>query len=111
MNALPQCGHEAPIAWGYEGELVFHVSRDSTAIEAREKPAPKLAEVKEKRRVERQLQMGSAGMIADLPRLLCRDQARRQGLQDAHMDRLQAAHRRRRRRHPDQLPSDLGVAA
>ena len=59
-----------------------HVSRDLTAIEAREKPAPKPAKakhkrgrprkgeekVKEKRHVERQLQMGLPKMIADLPR-------------------------------------------
>ena len=35
---LPNRIHEALIREGYEGELVGHISRDSTAIEDREKP-------------------------------------------------------------------------
>ena len=82
-GALPQRAHEALIAWGYEGELVVHVSRDSTAIEAREKATPKPVEEKPKRkrgrprkgekrekeksRVELQLRMTLPDMIADLP--------------------------------------------
>ena len=34
--------HEALIARSYGGELVGHISRDSTAIEAREKPIKKV---------------------------------------------------------------------
>jgi transposase len=43
-SSLPQRVHEALIAKSYEGELVGHISRDSTAIEAREKPVKKSAE-------------------------------------------------------------------
>ena len=68
-----------------DGHLVEHISRDATAIEAREKPAPKPkaakpkrrkrgrprkgeARAKEPRRLERQLTMSLPQMLADLPR-------------------------------------------
>ncbi len=41
---LPNRIHMALIKKGYEGELVGHISRDSTAIEARQKPVPKKKE-------------------------------------------------------------------
>ena len=74
-----------------DGHLVEHISRDATAIEAREKPAPKPkaakpkaakpkrrrkrgrprkgeARAKEPSRLERQLTMSLPQMLADLPR-------------------------------------------
>ena len=67
-----------------DGHLVEHISRDATAIEAREKPAPKAAKPKRRRkpgrphkgearakepsRLERQLTMSLPQMLADLPR-------------------------------------------
>ena len=82
---LPERVHEAFIKKSYEGELVGHNSRDSTAIEAREKPvkkaaAPKVAakrgrpkhgeeRVKPLTRIERQASgMGLAEMLNDLPK-------------------------------------------
>ena len=38
---LPTRIHETFIEQGYAGEVVGHISRDSTAIEARERPVPK----------------------------------------------------------------------
>jgi hypothetical protein len=40
---LPERVHEALIDRSYAGEIVGHISRDSTAIEAREKPIKKAA--------------------------------------------------------------------
>ena len=77
--------HETLIARTMDGHLVEHISRDATAIEAREKPAakPKAEEPKERRkrgrprkgeerskepsRLERQLTMSLPQMLADLP--------------------------------------------
>jgi hypothetical protein len=86
-SALPCRLHEALIKGSYEDRLVGHLSRDSTAIEAREKPVksaspapapakrkrgrPKKGEVvkkKEPRRIERQATMSLAEMLADLPK-------------------------------------------
>ena len=83
-SALPCSLHEALIKRSYEERLVGHLSRNSTAIEAREKPVksaapapskrkrgrPKKGEVvakKEPRRIERQAAMSLAEMLADLP--------------------------------------------
>ena len=78
--------HETLIARTMDGHLVEHISRDATAIEAREKPAPKPKAAKPKRRrkrgrprkgeeqakepsrLERQLTMNLPQMLADLPR-------------------------------------------
>ena len=77
--------HETLIARTMDGHLVEHISRDATAIEAREKPAPKPKAAKPKRRkrgrprkgeeqakepsrLERQLTMSLPQMLADLPR-------------------------------------------
>jgi len=82
--------HEALIKRTHEDRLVGHISRDATAIEAREKPLktaaseastsdqppkrkrgrPRKGEVvekKEPRRLERQADMSLAEMLADLP--------------------------------------------
>jgi len=83
-SQLPERVHEAFIKKSYEGEIVGHNSRDSTAIEAREKPLkkepiqkiavkrgrPKQGEVRIKplTRIERQASgMGLADMLNDLP--------------------------------------------
>ncbi len=81
---LPGRLHEALIEETQGGRLVGHVSRDSTAIEAREKPVkwpapekpkrkrgrPKKGEARPKapRRLERQAEMSLSEMLADLPR-------------------------------------------
>jgi Transposase DDE domain/Transposase domain (DUF772) len=83
-SELPTRVHEALIKRTHEDRLVGHISRDSTAIEAREKPVqvaapempkrkrgrPKKGEVveKEPRRLERQATMSLAEMIDDLPK-------------------------------------------
>ena len=84
-SALPCRLHEALIKHSYEDRLVGHLARDSTAIEAREKPVksaapapskrkrgrPRKGEVvakKEPRRIERQATMSLAEMLADLPK-------------------------------------------
>ena len=85
-SGLPGRVHEALIARTHKDRLVGHISRDATAIEAREKPVepahpatkipkrkrgrPKKGEVaakKEPRRLERQAGMTLAEMLADLP--------------------------------------------
>lgn len=83
---LPARAHEALIKATHKDRLVGHISRDATAIEAREKPArtapatktpkrkrgrPKKGETppaKEPRRLERQAGMNLAQMLADLPK-------------------------------------------
>ena len=77
--------HETLIARTMDGHLVEHISRDATAIEAREKPQPKRKGAKPKQRkrgrprkgeerakeasrLERQLTMTLPQMLADLPR-------------------------------------------
>jgi hypothetical protein len=85
-SALPACVHEALIKTTHAERLVGHIARDSTAIDARERPAPKPAPTapkrkrgrrrkdeappppKEPRRLERQSAMTLAEMLADLPR-------------------------------------------
>ena len=77
--------HETLIARTMDGHLIEHISRDATAIEAREKAAAKPKAAKPKRRkrgrprkgearakepsrLERQLTMSLPQMLADLPR-------------------------------------------
>ena len=85
-SALPSRLHEALIEHTLHDHLVGHLSRDSTAIEGREKPTPKPPQPakpkrkrgrprkgeqrppKEPRRLQRQPQMTLAQMIEDLPR-------------------------------------------
>jgi hypothetical protein len=89
-SALPSRVHEALIKMTHKDRLVGHISRDATAIEAREKPVravptapetpkrkrgrPKKGAVvakKEPRRLERQAGMTLAEMLADLPTACC----------------------------------------
>ena len=87
-DELPTRVHEALIKKSYEGELIGHISRDSTAIDAREKPENKKAKVvadnkprkrgrskkgeertKEPTRLEKQIAgMGLSEMLGDLPK-------------------------------------------
>ena len=81
-SALPSRLHQALIERTHAERLVGHVSRDSTAIEAREKPAAMPGKPKRRRgrprkgeeapprrrRLERQLDMTLEEMLADLPR-------------------------------------------
>jgi hypothetical protein len=84
-SALPWRVHEALIAQTHKDRLVGHISRDSTAIEARERPVKAAASEKPKfkrgrprkgekrpekelRRLERQPGMSREAMLADLPR-------------------------------------------
>jgi len=84
-SALPSRVHDALIVQTHKDRLVGHISRDSTAIEARENPVkvavpekpkykpgrPRKGEKrpeKEVRRLERQPGMSLAAMLADLPR-------------------------------------------
>ena len=87
-SALPSRLHEALIKETHADRLVGHISRDSTAIEAREKPAkpdrpapveqpkrkrgrPRKGDIRPAeppRRIERQLGMSLTAMLADLPR-------------------------------------------
>jgi len=83
-SELPARVHAALIKKTYADRLVGHISRDSTAIEVREKPVkvaapdkpkrkrgrPKKGEevVKEPRRLEHQANMTLAEMLADLPK-------------------------------------------
>jgi hypothetical protein len=84
-SGLPGRAHEALMKQTHKDRLVGHISRDATAIEAREKPArsapaaemqkrkrgrPKKGEAapaKEPRRLERQVNMTLTAMLADLP--------------------------------------------
>ena len=119
--------HETLIARTMDGHLVEHISRDATAIEAREKAAPKPKAAKPKRRRKAAPQGRGAGEGAkpagtatdDEPSadaggpaegLRCRHQAQRQGPYHL-LDRVQAARRHGRWRDPHQLHHDLGIDA
>jgi hypothetical protein len=87
-SALPSRLHQALIKETHADRLAGHISRDSTAIEAREKPAkpdrpgpveqpkrkrgrPRKGDIRHAdppRRIERQLGMSLTAMLADLPR-------------------------------------------
>ena len=76
--------HESLIKDSYEGEIVGHLSRDSTIVEARSKPVKKVKDdkpkrkrgrpkkgeeiVKEPTRLERQTKMNVTEMLDDLPK-------------------------------------------
>lgn len=89
-SALPEKVHEALIEENYADQLIGHISRDSSEIEAREKPEkvekveepshqtkypvgrPKAGEVRplpEPTRIERQQEMTLDEMLADLPKV------------------------------------------
>ena len=87
-SRLPERVHEALIRKSYAGAIVGHISRDSTAIDAREKPVKKVAKteeentpkkrgrpkkgeerIKEPTRLERQIAgMSLTEMLDDLPK-------------------------------------------
>ena len=72
QSELPARVHEAVIEQYQRPRLVGHISRDATAINAREKAAKKVkvAKVKgEPTRLERQQKMTLAEMLADLPKV------------------------------------------
>jgi len=90
ISELPQRMHAALIAATQKERLIGHISRDSTAIEAREKPAPAAVAIKpvaaakrkpgrprkgeivsppEPRRIDRQREMMLEEMLGELPRL------------------------------------------
>ena len=87
QSRLPERMHEALVEESLSDELIGHVSRDSTAIEAREKPAPKPEadktpkrkrgrprkgeeKTKEPSRLEQQVNgMSLDEMLAELPKL------------------------------------------
>ena len=121
--------HETLIARTMDSHLVEHISRDATAIDAREKPAAE-AEGSE---AEAAAQAGAApqgrgagegaepaGTATDdepsaddggpAEGLRCRHQAQRQGPYHL-LDRVQAARRHRRWRDPHQLHHDICVDA
>ena len=95
---LPGRLHEALLDRTLKGHLAGHVSRDSTAIGGRESPAPKPGAAG----------VDDAGGDAGGPAegLRHRRQAQRQGA-SGELDRLQAAHRRHRRRDSGQLSTDV----
>jgi transposase len=78
---IPQRAHEAVVKYYYQDQIVGHISKDSTAIEAREKPVKKKKEKKvkkekraskgsvEKTRIQKQIMgtMTLEQMIKDLP--------------------------------------------
>lgn len=80
QSELPQRVHAALIEQAYQGRLVGHISRDATAIEAREKPQPKVVakpasrkknrKPEEMSRIERQSLPGTSlpQMLEELPR-------------------------------------------
>ena len=89
-SQLPQRMHAALIEATQKERLIGHISRDSTAIEVREKPAPAAVEIKpvaadkrkpgrpkkgeivpppEPRRIDRQREMTLEQMLGELPRL------------------------------------------
>ena len=104
-----------------------HISRDATAIAAREKPAPKAAKPKKARRrgrprkgeeratepsrLERQLTMTLPQMLEDLPKSCDIGMKKNAKGAGREVDRLQTAHRHGRWRDPHQLGADLGVDA
>ena len=126
-SALPGRVHEALIKRTHEERIVGHISRDATAIEAREKPVtlvppqkpkrqrgrPRKGEVveKEAKRLERQGTMSLTQMLADLPTHCAVVQQAKCERAYRQLDRLQAASRCCRRRDPHQRPADLGLLA
>ena len=122
-SSLPGRLHEALVIGILGDHLVGHVSRDATAIEAREKPvrkAPKAAKPKPGRerqrkgehrprepgRLERQRSMTLPEMLAELPQS-CNAGSKR----NASLGRLEAAHQFSRRRYTRELHPDFRVDA
>lgn len=84
ISELPKLVHNSIITRVYQGKIVGHVSRDSTAIEAREKPLAKKQKIrkpgkrgrpkkgeevpKEPKRLDKQLTMNQKELLDDLPK-------------------------------------------
>lgn len=71
-DSVPNRVHEALVRLHYEGRLVGHVSRDSTAIPAREKAVGRLESDKARQKKPKRLEQQAAGMsldqmLSDLP--------------------------------------------
>ena len=125
---LPGRMHEALVTSALETTIVGHVSRDSTAIEAREKPAPKPRKdekpkrrrgrprkgeevVKEEKRLDRQLHMDLPEMLADLPKQCDRGTKRNARGHTVSWNGYKLHIDAARRRHPARMSFDLGVDA
>ena len=128
-SKLANLAHDALVKEYLADELLGHVSRDSTAIIGREKPAKKVKESKKprkrgrpakgeqpepvaKKRLDRQVNLSAAEAILDLP--TCCDppryQEKCQGLQNV-LERLQAAFGYKRCGNANQRPCHLGLGA
>ena len=126
-SELPGRLHTALIERTLAGHLAGHVSRDSTALPAREQPARKPKKSKQKRkrgrprkgaerpkeprRLERQVSMTLEAMLADLPTACDRGVKRNaKGHQESwngyklHIDAIDGG-------AAGELPADLGLAA
>ena len=66
-SRLPERMHEAVVKAAFEETIVGHISRDSTAIDVREKPEPKDGKAKRPSRLQRQLRMDRDTMLDELP--------------------------------------------
>jgi hypothetical protein len=116
-SELPSRVHEALIKRTHKERLVGHISRDATAIEAREKPVKVEATEKparkrgrpKKGRLERQADMSLPEMLSDLPKH-CAVGTKRNA--KGHTTSWkQAASRCRRWRYSHQRPLDLRLIA
>src|SRR6202162_1608196 len=112
-SELPVRLHEALIKRSHEDRLVGHISRDATAIEAREKPvttaAPEASTSAQPPKRKRGRPKKGEG-VRPSDALCGRNQAQRQGPYDK-LDRLQAASRCGRWGYPDQRRADLRFVA
>ena len=106
-SRLPERMHEGVVKAAFEETIVGHISRDSTAIEAREKPRAKVkgetaaaAVAHGARGDARRVAQGPGGWLEEKREGFCRD-----------LEGLQAARGRRRPGGPHQLPVDLGLPA
>jgi hypothetical protein len=68
ISELPQKAHEAMIKYFYKDELVGHVSKDSTAIKAREKPVKKEKNIEVSKTKEKPKKRAAKG-CAELTRI------------------------------------------
>jgi hypothetical protein len=127
-SALPSRMHDALIKKTHEDCLVSHISRDATAIEAREKPSKEVSKSeahkhkrgrprkgeerpKEIRRLERQQTMSTAELLADLhPPLYGWHQTKCQRISN-QLDGLEASFRRHRWWHPSQLLAHISLSS
>jgi hypothetical protein len=125
---LPQRVHQALIRKTQQERLIGHISRDATAIAARERvakvenaPAKKQLKVRRQRgtprqpeemtRIERQKTMTLAEMLGGPPHGLRRRLQDEQSRAQRDLARLPAASGCSRRTNPDQLRADVGESA